>query len=156
MLLRVIQSLKKLILLIKSIIMNEMDVKKANDKFINLRAITKTKIDNFENYLSLGTGLSHKKREMDSIEFFVFDKRYIIEVTYYAFHNKVLFQTSQIIIDTQEYNKFNKILIPEFDILYIHPDAWIFRQGKRPIDDFNKDYSTILLNHYVENSIPDF
>ncbi|MBP6511139.1 MAG: hypothetical protein KA347_00575 [Bacteroidia bacterium] len=136
--------------------MNEMDVKKANDKFINLRAITKTKIDNFENYLSLGTGLSHKKREMDSIEFFVFDKRYIIEVTYYAFHNKVLFQTSQIIIDTQEYNKFNKILIPEFDILYIHPDAWIFRQGKRPIDDFNKDYSTILLNHYVENSIPDF
>ena len=53
-------------------------------------------------------------------------------------------------------NKFNKILIPEFDILYIHPDAWIFRQGKRPIDDFNKDYSTILLNHYVENSIPDF
>ncbi|MBK7683070.1 MAG: hypothetical protein KBA99_11330 [Bacteroidia bacterium] len=133
-----------------------MDVKKANDKFINLRAITKTKIDNFENYLSLGTGLSHKKREMDSIEFFVFDKRYIIEVTYYAFHNKVLFQTSQIIIDTQEYNKFNKILIPEFDILYIHPDAWIFRQGKRPIDDFNKDYSTILLNHYVENSIPDF
>mgnify|MGYP006056643835 FL=1 len=136
--------------------MNEMDVKKANDKFINLRAITKTKIDNFENYLSLGTGLSHKKREMDSIEFFVFDKRYIIEVTYYAFHNKVLFQTSQIIIDTQEYNKFNKILIPEFDIRYIHPDAWIFRQGKRPIDDFNKDYSTILLNHYVENSIPDF
>ena len=136
--------------------MNEMDVKKANDKFINLRAITKTKIDNFENYLSLGTGLSHKKREMDSIEFFVFDKRYIIEVTYYAFHNKVLFQTSQIIIDTQEYNKFNKILIPEFDILYIHPDAWIFRLGKRPIDDFNKDYSTILLNHYVENSIPDF
>ena len=89
--------------------MNEMDVKKANDKFINLRAITKTKIDNFENYLSLGTGLSHKKREIDSIEFFVFDKRYIIEVTYYAFHNKVLFQTSQIIIDTQEYNKFNKI-----------------------------------------------